>query len=230
MPRQSFQHAWPLRLLEGQIPVLFSPAGRRRTSTVENVNVTFREPEAGPGCNFNVSRNLPEATAHPQLEPRRKQVALLFADIVDSTELVVRLGDESWLALLASYYALVRLELLKSHGWYMSVAGDGFLAGFDQCTHAIRCSAAIRSGVGALGLRVRIGIHAGECVAVGNFLAGLILHIGARIASTASAGETLVSAYVKAQLHGSEIRFIDRGTHFLKGVPGEWRLFATLQT
>jgi hypothetical protein len=65
---------------------------------------------------------------------------------------------------------------------------------------------------------------------VGNFLAGLILHIGARIASTASAGETLVSAYVKAQLHGSEIRFIDRGTHFLKGVPGEWRLFATLQT
>jgi class 3 adenylate cyclase len=229
MPRQSFQHAWPLQLLEGQIPVLFSPAGRRRTSTVENVNVTFREPEAGPGCNFIVSRNLPEATAHPQLEPRRKQVALLFADIVDSTELVATLGDESWLALLASYYALVRLELLKSHGWYLSVAGDGFLAGFDQCTHAIRCSAAIRSGAGALGLRVRIGIHAGECVALDGFLTGLTVHIGARIAAAAAADEMLVSHSVKAQLDDREIRFIDRGIYQLKGVPGTWRLFATLQ-
>jgi class 3 adenylate cyclase len=192
---------------------------------VENVNITFCDPEMCLAGNFIVSRNLPEPTAHQQTEPRRKQVALIFADIVESTELVARLGDENWGVLLTSYYGLVRLELSKFHGWYLSAAGDGFLAAFDECIHAIRCSAAIRTGASALGLRVRIGVHAGECVALGSFLTGLTLHVGARIAAAARAGEMLVSEYVRAHINDPELQFVDRGTHRLKGVPGEWRLF-----
>lgn len=194
---------------------------------MEIVNATFRDPEIGLTEEVMISRNLPEPAAHPETEPKRKQVALIFADIVESTELVARLGDEKWAALLSSYYRLVRRELSKFHGWYLSAAGDGFMAAFDQCVHAIRCSEAIRTGAGMLGLRVRIGVHAGECIALGGFLTGLNLHIGARIAAAATADEMLVSDCVKAQLDDHEIQFLDRGTHYLKGVPGTWRLFAT---
>jgi class 3 adenylate cyclase len=199
---------------------------------VEMLNARFRESESGLTDKFIVSRNLPEPANYPvaAAEPRRKRVALIFADIVESTELVARLGDEKWVALLTSYYALVRQELLKFHGWYLSAAGDGFLAAFDECFHAIRCSSAIRTGASALGLRVRIGVHAGDCIALGSFLTGLTLHIGARIAAVAAAGEMLVSGYVKAHLNDREIQFVDRGTHRLKGVPGEWRLFANCET
>jgi class 3 adenylate cyclase len=157
---------------------------------------------------------------------KRKQIALIFADIVDSTELVARLGDDHWLGLLSSFFMVVRREVAEFHGWYLSTAGDGFLAAFDHCLHAVRCCYAIQAGVAALGLRIRMGVHGGECVATANFLAGLTLHIGARIAAVAATGEMLVSDYVKAQLAGSEIEFVDRGTHNLKGVPGKWRLFA----
>jgi class 3 adenylate cyclase len=180
---------------------------------------------------FIVSSNLPELAKHPvtPAEPKRKRVALMFADIVESTELVARLGDEKWVALLSSYYRLVQGELSKFHSWYLSAAGDGFMAVFDECFHAIRCSSAIRTGAGALGLRIRIGMHAGECVTLGGFVTGLALHIGARIAAAAAPDEMLVSDCVKAQLKDCEIQFMDRGPHYLKGVPGVWRLFATCQ-
>jgi class 3 adenylate cyclase len=204
-------------------------AGDRRTSTVRIVSATFRDPETGPPGEFIVSRNLPEPAEPPEAKPSRKQVAVLFADIVESTELIARLGDEDWVTLLTSYYGLVRRELSKFHGWYLSAAGDGFLAGFDQCNHAIRFSVAIRAGASALGLRVRIGVHAGECVALGSFLAGLTLHVGARIAAAAKAGEMLVSDCVRAHISDPEIQFVDRGIQHLRGVPGEWRLFVNCQ-
>ena len=196
---------------------------------MEIVSATFRDLESGRTGEFIVSRNLPEPAEHPEAKPRRKQVAVLFADIVESTELVARLGDENWAALLSSYYRLVRRELSEFHGWYLSAAGDGFLAAFDECIHAIRCSAAIRAQVSTLGLRVRIGVHAGECLALGTFLTGLTLHVGARIAAAAGAGEMLVSHCVRAHINDPEIQFVDRGTQRLKGVPGEWRLFANCQ-
>ena len=197
---------------------------------MEIVSATFHDPKIGRTGEFIVSRNLPEPAEHPGAEPRRKQVDVLFADIVESTELVARLGDENWAALLSSYYRLVRRELSKFHGWYLSAAGDGFLAAFDECIDAIRCSAALRAQVRALGLRVRIGVHAGECLALGSFLIGLTLHVGARIAAAAGAGEMLVSDRVRANISDPEIQFVDRGTQRLKGVPGEWRLFANCQT
>jgi class 3 adenylate cyclase len=180
---------------------------------------------------FIVSSNMPEFARHPvtPAEPKRKRAALMFADIVESTELVARLGDEKWVALLSLYYKLVRRELSKFHSWYLSAAGDGFMAAFDECFHAIHCSSAIRTGAGALGLKIRIGMHAGECVTLGGFVTGLTLHIGARIAAAAAPDEMLVSACVKAQLEDRAIQFLDRGTHCLKGVPGVWRLFATCQ-
>ncbi|MBV8451159.1 MAG: adenylate/guanylate cyclase domain-containing protein [Deltaproteobacteria bacterium] len=198
---------------------------------METQDATFHNPEIGLTGKFIVSSNLPEPAEHSLIpaEPRRRQVALIFADIVESTELVARLGDERWAALLSSYYMLVRRKLSKFHCWYLSAAGDGFLAAFDHCIDAIRCSSAIRVGASALGLRVRIGVHAGECVELGSYLTGLTLHIGARIAAAAAADEMLVSDCVKAHLNDHEIQFVDRGTHQLKGVPGEWRLFATCQ-
>jgi class 3 adenylate cyclase len=199
---------------------------------VETHDATFYDPEIGPTGQFIASSNLPEPAEHPltPAEPRRKQVALIFADIVESTEMVARLGDERWAALLTSYYTLVRRKLSKFHCWHLSAAGDGFLAAFDHCIHAIRCSSAIRAGASALGLRVRIGVHAGECIELGSLLTGLTLHIGARIAAAAAADEMLVSDYVKAHLNDHKIQFVDRGIHRLKGVPGEWQLFATCQT
>jgi len=164
------------------------------------------------------------------IESTRKQVALVFVDIVESTELLARVGDVRWVELLGSYYRLVRQQLSKFQGWYLSTAGDGFVAAFDQCLDAIRCSATIRTRAGELGLTVRIGLHAGDCVTLDGLLTGLTVHIGARIVAVAAAGEMLVSDSVKAQLDAHQIQFVDRGVHQLKGVPGTWRLFATLQT
>jgi class 3 adenylate cyclase len=195
---------------------------------VETVNGAFGDFGKSPTGKLLVSRNLPEPSEHSATEtaPRRRRVALIFADIVESTELLARVGDDRWLTLLNSYYLLVQRELSRFHGWYLSAAGDGFLAAFDHCIHATRCSAAIRSGAHALGLRIRIGVHSGECIAFGGFLTGLTLHIGARIAAVAGADEILVSDYVRAHLDDREIEFVECGTHRLKGVPGEWRLFA----
>jgi class 3 adenylate cyclase len=116
--------------------------------------------------------------------------------------------------------------LERYHGREVDTAGDGFLATFDGPARAIRCASAIENGVSALGLQIRAGVHTGECELFGDKVAGLAVHTGARVASLAGPGEVLVSQTVKDLVAGSGIEFEDRGKHELKGVPGEWRLYA----
>jgi class 3 adenylate cyclase len=159
-------------------------------------------------------------------EPDRVLATVLFVDIVDSTRRAAELGDRRWADLLSHYYTIVRRELAASRGREVNVAGDGMLATFDGPARAIRCALAMRQGVRALGLEVRAGLHAGECELIGDSIGGIAIHIGSRVASTAQAGDVLVSSTVKDLVAGSGIGFTDRGAHSLKGVPGEWRLFS----
>jgi class 3 adenylate cyclase len=158
-------------------------------------------------------------------EPDRLLSTILFTDLVGSTERAAALGDRKWRDLLESYYALVRRELGHFRGREIDTAGDGFLAMFDGPARAVRCAQAISRNVGSLGISVRAGLHTGEVEMGGEKPGGIALHIGARVATQATAGEVLVSGTVKDLVSGSGIRFEDRGVHALKGVPGEWHLF-----
>jgi class 3 adenylate cyclase len=158
-------------------------------------------------------------------EPDRVVATVLFADIVGSTERAVALGDKSWRALLEAFYVKVREVLKQYRGREINTAGDGFLAAFDGPARAIRCAGAIRDAVRALKLEVRCGLHTGECEFVGNDLAGIAVHTGARVAALATPGEVLVSQTVRDLVAGSGLSLEDRGIHALKGVPNEWRLF-----
>jgi class 3 adenylate cyclase len=109
---------------------------------------------------------------------------------------------------------------------FLDTAGDGFLATFEGPARAVRCAGAIRDAVATLGIRIRAGLHTGECEVMGDTLSGLAVHIGARVAAAAGPGEVWVSSTVKDLVAGSNLRFADRGLHVLKGIPGEWRLFA----
>jgi class 3 adenylate cyclase len=162
----------------------------------------------------------------PQPEIDRVLATLLFTDIVDSTARAAEMGDRRWRELLEKHHALVRRELKRSRGREVDTTGDGFLAMFDGPARAVRCAAAIRDAVAGLGLAVRAGLHTGECELVGSNVAGIAVHLGARIAALAGAGEVLVSSTVKDLVAGSGLSFVDRGVHVLKGVPGEWRTFA----
>jgi class 3 adenylate cyclase len=159
-------------------------------------------------------------------ETDRVLATVLFADIVGSTERAAALGDRRWRDLLASYYAVARRELVRFRGREVDTAGDGFFASFDGPARGIRCAAAIAAGVRSLGVEVRTGLHTGECEVIGEKVGGIAVHIGARIAGLAGPGEILVSNTVKDLVAGSGIRFVERGAHTLKGIPGEWRLFA----
>lgn len=159
-------------------------------------------------------------------EPDRVLATVLFADIVGSTERAAQLGDHRWRELLEGYYELARRELARFRGREVDTAGDGFFAAFDGPARAIRCAGAISSAVRPLGIEVRAGLHTGECEVMGEKVGGIAVHIGARVASQAGPGEVLVSSTVKDLVAGSGLRFEDRGVHALKGVPGEWRLFA----
>jgi pimeloyl-ACP methyl ester carboxylesterase len=151
---------------------------------------------------------------------------VLFTDIAGSTERAVQMGDRRWHELLEAHDATVRRQLTRFHGQEVNTTGDGFLACFDGPARAIRCAEAIGEQVGAIGLEVRAGLHAGECVARGEDLAGVAVHIGARVASLASPGEVLVTSTVRDLVAGSDIEFTDRGAHALKGIPGKWQLLA----
>jgi class 3 adenylate cyclase len=151
---------------------------------------------------------------------------VLFTDIVDSTTKTIELGDRGWRDLLERHNALVRRELLRFRGREVDSAGDGFLATFDGPARAIRCASAIVDGVREFGLSVRAGLHTGECEVVDGKVAGIAVHTGARVAAQATAGEVLVSSTVRDLVAGSGITFVERGIHELKGIPGEWRLFA----
>lgn len=156
----------------------------------------------------------------------RVLTTVLFTDIVSSTARAASLGDRRWQELLGAHNALVRGELERFGGREVDTAGDGFLATFDGPARAIRCACAIRDAVRTLGIEIRAGIHTGEVEVVGDDLAGINVHIGARVSAAADPGEVLVSRTVKDLVGGSELRFADRGPHTLKGVPQQWSLFA----
>jgi len=158
-------------------------------------------------------------------EPDRVLATILFTDIVESTATAAAVGDRSWRDLLQAHHATVRRELTRFRGREIDTAGDGFLASFDGPARAVRCACAIRDAVHDLGLRIRAGLHTGECEVMGDKLGGLAVHIGSRIAAAAGSGEVWVSSTVKDLVAGAGIRFGDRGLHGLKGIPGEWRLF-----
>jgi class 3 adenylate cyclase len=160
------------------------------------------------------------------VKPDRVLATLLFTDIVDSTKQMAELGDSRWLQVLEKHNAYVRRQLTRFSGHEVSTAGDSFFARFDGPARAIRCAAAIVEGVRDLGLEVRAGLHTGECEIVDNDVRGIAVNIGARVGAEVQAGEVLVSRTVKDLVAGSGIEFDDRGLTELKGIPGEWQLYA----
>jgi class 3 adenylate cyclase/pimeloyl-ACP methyl ester carboxylesterase len=162
-------------------------------------------------------------------EPDRVLSTVLFTDIVGSTRRAAELGDAAWHTLLTRHHELVRRELGRYRGKELDTAGDAFFASFDGPARAIRCACAVVTAVQQLGLEVRAGLHTGECELVDGKVGGIAVHIGARVASQAAPSEVLVSSTVKDLVAGSGIAFADRGTAELKGLPGEWRLFAVEQ-
>ena len=158
--------------------------------------------------------------------PERVLATILFTDIVASTERAAALGDTEWHELLERHHELVRGQLMRFRGTEVNTAGDGFFASFDGPARAIRCACAIVESVRELDLEVRTGLHTGECELVNGKVSGIAVHTGARVAAEAGASEVLVSSTVKDLVAGSGIAFEDRGLHELKGIPGEWRLYA----
>jgi len=158
----------------------------------------------------------------------RVLATILFTDIVGATTRVVELGDRAWKDLLTQHHLLVREQLKRYRGREINTTGDGFLAAFDGPARAVRCGLAIADAVKKLGIHIRAGVHTGECEVMDEELGGIAVHIGARIGALASADEVLVSSTVRDLVAGSGLRFEDRGTHALKGVPGEWHLLAAV--
>jgi len=159
-------------------------------------------------------------------EPDRVLATVMFTDIVSSTERAAEIGDQRWRELLASHEAVVRRELARHRGSEVKMTGDGFLATFDGPARGISCARAISEAVRPLGIEVRAGLHTGECEVIGDDVGGIAVHTGARVSAEAEPGEVLVSSTVKDLVAGSGIEFEDRGSRELKGVPGEWRLYA----
>ena len=151
---------------------------------------------------------------------------VLFTDLVESTRRVAELGDRSWRELLEQQERMCRTEAERYRGRVLKTIGDGLLATFDGPARAVRSALGMRDASRALGLELRAGIHTGECVPLPHDLTGIAVHIAARVERTADPGEVLVSSTVRDLVVGSGLEFADRGAHALKGVPGEWRLFA----
>jgi len=157
----------------------------------------------------------------------RVLATILFTVLVGSTERARELGDHAWSQLLEQHHAQVRRELDRFRGEEIDTAGDGFLALFDGPARAVRCALAVRDSLRELGLDIRAGVHVGEVERMrGDKPRGIAVHIGARVASKAQPGEVFVSSTVKDLVAGSGIGFQERGIHELKGIPGEWRLYA----
>jgi class 3 adenylate cyclase len=162
----------------------------------------------------------------PEVPDDRVLATVLFTDIVDSTRRASELGDRDWHALLDAHDAVVRSQLARFRGREVNTSGDGFLAMFDGPQRAIRCAMAIRDAVQALGIQVRAGLHTGECEIRGDDIGGIGVHIGARVSALAGPNDVLVSSTLRDLVIGSGLEFDKRGIHQLKGVPGEWHLFA----
>ena len=156
----------------------------------------------------------------------RVLATVLFTDIVGSTEKAAALGDHRWRDLLDTHHTAIRRTLSRFRGHEIKTTGDGVLATFDGPARGVRCACAIADEIRPLGIEVRAGLHTGECEVIGDDIGGIAVHIGARVAALAGASEVLVSGTVKDLVAGSGLRFGDRGNHSLKGVPGDWRIFA----
>jgi len=157
---------------------------------------------------------------------QRRVSTVVFLDIVGSTEHAARMGDIQWNEIIDQYCAIVRDELKKRRGREINNAGDDFFILFDEPGQAVRCACAIRPSLLKIGLQIRCGIHTGECEISGNKVVGLAVHIGARVVRKAAPGQVMVTATVKDLVAGSGLEFADAGVHELRGIPGEWRLFA----
>jgi class 3 adenylate cyclase len=166
--------------------------------------------------------------ARLRAEPDRALLTVMFTDIVGSTDRAVDLGDRRWRDLLDTHQVVVRRELARHRGNEVNTTGDGFLATFDGPARAIRCAVRMREELRQLGIEIRVGLHTGECELLGDDIGGVAVHIGARVEARAMPGEVLVSSTVKDLVVGSGLQFEDRGTHTLKGIPDEWRLFAVV--
>jgi class 3 adenylate cyclase/pimeloyl-ACP methyl ester carboxylesterase len=162
----------------------------------------------------------------PEAEPDRVLATVLFTDIVGATSRAAELGDRAWRELLERHHEAVRTQLGRYRGKEVDTAGDGFFASFDGPARAITCARAIVETMPELDLEVRAGLHTGECELIDGKVAGIAVHTGARVAANAQPGEVLVSSTVKDLVAGSGITFQDRGLHELKGIPGEWHLYA----
>jgi len=162
-------------------------------------------------------------------ETERVLTTIVFTDIVASTHRAAALGDDRWHALLDNHDNIVRRELERFRGIEVNTVGDGFVAMFPSPSAAIQCASAIVDAVRPLGIEVRVGIHAGEVEVRGDDIAGMAVHIGARVAGLAGSGEVLVSSTVREIVTGSRLAFDDRGEHDLKGVPGHWRVYALVR-
>ncbi|MGY3355139.1 class 3 adenylate cyclase/pimeloyl-ACP methyl ester carboxylesterase [Bradyrhizobium sp. GM0.4] len=165
--------------------------------------------------------------APARIDADRVLATVLFTDIVGSTEKAASLGDLRWRNLLDAHHATIRRVLARFRGREVKTTGDGFLATFDGPARGVRCACAIVDEIKLLGIEVRAGLHTGECEVIGDDVGGIAVHIGARVAALAGRSEVLVSSTVKDLVAGSGLRFDDRGAQSLKGIPGEWRIFAT---
>jgi class 3 adenylate cyclase len=174
----------------------------------------------------HVRRFVGEAGARPAAERDRVLATVLFTDLVGSTARAAELGDRAWRELLERHHAAIRAQLARFGGVEHDTAGDGFFASFDGPARAIRCAQAIHHAIESLELELRAGLHTGECELLDEKVSGIAVAIGARVASHAAPGEVLVSQTVKDLVAGSGIQFEDRGVAELKGVPGDWRLYA----
>lgn len=202
--------AWLIRACaDGEMPSLLDALAERMIA--EGVNNPARE-----------AISVPE----PGSRPERVLATVLFTDIVDSTRHAADLGDQTWLELLGCHDEITRAEIARFHGRVVRHTGDGVLAIFDGPSRAVRSAATLSECIAELGIGIRCGLHTGECELRGDDIGGIAVHTGARIAALAHAGEVLVSKTVKDLVTGSDIAFQDRGTHLLKGIPGEWSLFA----
>lgn len=174
-----------------------------------------------------VSEFLTGERAAPDVD--RILTTILFCDIVESTRHATQLGDREWKQLLSRFYAMSDDKLHHFHGRKLDTAGDGLFAAFDGPARAVRCGVSLVEAIRALGLRLRVGVHTGECEVLGDKYSGIAVHLGSRVAAVAQPGQVVVSSTVKDLVVGSGIHFEDLGNRPLKGVPDEWHLFSVLR-
>ncbi|MCA1831938.1 MAG: alpha/beta fold hydrolase [Actinomycetota bacterium] len=185
------------------------------------------EKDVEPDINFFMDE-IREFLTGAREEPEHDRVlaTVLFSDIVGSTDLASKLGDRKWKEMLDAHDEMVRRQLERFRGREVKALGDGFMATFDGPARAIACAVAVRDAAHRLGLEVRVGLHTGEVEVRGNDVGGIAVHIASRVADCAAPSEVIVSRTVTDLVAGSRLQFADKGPHELKGLPGEWQLFA----